>query len=685
MEQLEHLKEELAQKSALLENAKTQLKKEFFGIDEAIDQIIENVSSWLLLNQFQERPMVINLWGLTGVGKSALIERLTQLIKFNDLYYRFDLGEKNSNLSFSNELQELCENKEDSPIIITLDEFQHSRTIDSGGMGRKEIDEDKNRMVWELIDSGKIRYIDWIKGVWSLNKYIQKLTSLAEVGLETKGGKVTKGKKIFCQEMDIEYNANKDLLLVPEGYYAMILSYARSKYGLKLLSDVKKFMCKLDIEESLLLLKSIYRKSQKPAIKNFSKSLIFVIGNLDEAYHVNKEYSTEIDANDFHKITKKISLPEIKQALRERYRDEQVARLGNIHIIYPALNREAYHKIITHELEKFSNSLYAKLKVGFYFDQTVKEAIYLEGVYPTQGVRPLLTTINHHLKNKMSYFIHKIFKAEIQPDKLMFSIQDDLMICQFLSKGKLLFTSKQKLHFQIKQLRKNKKDEMQAITAVHESGHAILSALLLNLTPEYVYSVTSDHGNSGFTFIHMDRLITTRKNLPYIIAMRLGGIAAEELIFGAENLSSGAGSDILYATESAMDLLKKRGFGKTPINYAGGPSEAGNVYNDYKPVEQEAKALIEEGKALALETLQKERKLLLILSDYLLHNTCIKKAELKDIVQTHAKSDLNSGYSKYFFRDKLQNAVRSAMHEEEKEKEYYNRRLSLVSAKNRAS
>ncbi len=39
---------------------------------------------------------------------------------------------------------------------------------------------------------------------------------------------------------------------------------------------------------------------------------------------------------------------------------------------------------------------------------------------------------------------------------------------------------------------------MQAITAVHEAGHAILSMVLLKVLPQTVNAITADDGNAGF-------------------------------------------------------------------------------------------------------------------------------------------------------------------------------------------
>ena len=83
---------EFIKKQEILDQARTILKREFVGLDAIIDEVIESLSSWYLFPDLQDKPVVINLWGLTGVGKSALVQRVSELIHFDKKYFHFDLG-----------------------------------------------------------------------------------------------------------------------------------------------------------------------------------------------------------------------------------------------------------------------------------------------------------------------------------------------------------------------------------------------------------------------------------------------------------------------------------------------------------------------------------------------------------------------------------------------------------------
>ncbi len=93
-------------------------------------------------------------------------------------------------------------------------------------------------------------------------------------------------------------------------------------------------------------------------------------------------------------------------------------------------------------------------------------------------------------------------------------------------------------------MRKERKDELQAITAVHEAGHTVLSIALLHSLPEYAYSVTADSETGGFVFVKTKWKYTAKNQIHNRVAVMLGGYIAEELIFGEDYVTTGAESDL---------------------------------------------------------------------------------------------------------------------------------------------
>ena len=89
----------MLEKIKALEEAKLKLKSEFIGIDNIIDQIIENITPWYVTPEILEKPVVVSLWGLTGTGKTSVIRKLINYLDLSDKSIFFDCGqETNTNV-----------------------------------------------------------------------------------------------------------------------------------------------------------------------------------------------------------------------------------------------------------------------------------------------------------------------------------------------------------------------------------------------------------------------------------------------------------------------------------------------------------------------------------------------------------------------------------------------------------
>lgn len=636
------LKESFLSKQARLEIARTTLKSEFFGIDKAIDELINNTRSWYVLNGYQNRPLVVNLWGLTGVGKTSLITRLAELLSYQDRLFKFDLGDKNGNNSFRDNINDVCEKDENEPIIIVLDEFQHCRTLK--GPMRTEVDSDANRKVWELIDSGKIDYFNWYHGLSRLSDYVKKLKYFIENGVTVKNGLVVKGWTQYYAEFNeddaFSVPSNKaEKHFIDTCYYDKIMEYAGAHYNFTLESELKAYLFTLNGEESVDFLIDVISIASRPQVKNFSKALIFIIGNLDEAYDMSANLSADIDADTFYESSLKITLSQIKRALTARFRNEQIARLGNIHIIYPALNKKAYKNIIQHELEKVKKQTREDLDLELEFEGSVRQLIYKEGVFPTQGVRPLLTTINYLIKTNLPVYFSEILIHNLQVNRLRFVVADKQLICFYSDKNDEVYEKAVYIETPLEDIRVSNKDDMQAITAVHESGHVLISALLLKVIPDHVYSVTTETDANGFVYSKFPWKYVAKQEIVKRVAMYLGGFVAEEVVFGEENITTGSSSDIQSATKFLSRMYKTEGLGALPIYYNLDATDALAIH-DVKAVELEIQETMKKGYSLAKETIEREMNLLLTMSDYLSDHSFIEKENLKQMIQSHKISEV---------------------------------------------
>lgn len=107
------------------------------------------------------------------------------------------------------------------------------------------------------------------------------------------------------------------------------------------------------IEEQL---RTFRESGQRQCEMDYSRLLVFVCGNLDEMY---EDVATSVDdcdsdADTFHSLTSKLSVTDVKQALNKRFKPEQVARLGNEHVIYPSLSRRAYEQLIERDCARYA-------------------------------------------------------------------------------------------------------------------------------------------------------------------------------------------------------------------------------------------------------------------------------------------------------------------------------------------
>jgi cell division protease FtsH len=104
-------------------------------------------------------------------------------------------------------------------------------------------------------------------------------------------------------------------------------------------------------------------------------------------------------------------------------------------------------------------------------------------------------------------------------------------------------------------------EEERKVTAFHEAGHTLMTRLLL--PQNYISKVTiipSVRGAGGFSLsIPKDSLYLTKKQLEANIKVLFAGRAAEELIFGKEDITTGASNDISKASNLLMDYIGKYG------------------------------------------------------------------------------------------------------------------------------
>jgi cell division protease FtsH len=104
-------------------------------------------------------------------------------------------------------------------------------------------------------------------------------------------------------------------------------------------------------------------------------------------------------------------------------------------------------------------------------------------------------------------------------------------------------------------------EQEKKLTAYHEAGHAIVGRLMPEHDPVYKVSIIPRGRALGVTMFlpEQDRYSHSKTWLESNLCSLYGGRVAEELIFGAEKVTTGASSDIQRATQIARDMVTKWG------------------------------------------------------------------------------------------------------------------------------
>ncbi len=99
------------------------------------------------------------------------------------------------------------------------------------------------------------------------------------------------------------------------------------------------------------------------------------------------------------------------------------------------------------------------------------------------------------------------------------------------------------------------------ITAFHEAGHALVTKLVApDNSVTKVTIIPSTKGAGGFSMnIPKDKMYLTKKEILSQIKINLAGRAAEEIVFGSENVTTGASNDIEKASEYIKNYIMKYG------------------------------------------------------------------------------------------------------------------------------
>lgn len=667
-------KKEFKSKTNKLNKAKKTLKKEFVGLDDVIDEVIDLIEPWYLFPDAQIRPTIINLWGMTGVGKTSLVVRLFEILGITSIY-KFDIGdfsEDNSDTKLKYKISDsITKLKENDQFVLVFDEYQLGRTISENG---EEINRSSLRILWELYDTGKIEIINSSYNTTRMYILLQKLEECVSNNVTAINGVVNGNEDFYCKVFGIKRGTNNDNGgVIPDNEGVILdededLTFIPSYFGWTIheiwenrfmgREDTLNYLKTLNEKQTLDFINETLEQSIVPTLYDFSNTVIFNIGNIDEAYRIANDINPDSDADFLYEYTKKITLPEIKQCLLKRYRPEQIARLGNNHVLYKSFNSQMYKDLIQIHINIFKEKIYDKFDLIIDCDDSVYDILYKEGVFPTQGTRPVFSTITSLIEGYTGKIISDIIKKDVlNVVKLKWAYHNKNHIVEFIGdKDELLFTKKYPVLLKTESLRENSKDDVQALVGLHEAGHAVCGMVALNLIPKHVVSRAADSDAGGFCMLEKPTFRSAeliRNDLIYT----LGGYAAEVIGFGENFLTNGSSGDIESATTISLEYVKKYGMTGKPMAMAAKTLQSSYTYGDQdiNDSDKQAMKLIEISLEKAKEILRSEIKLLTEIAKYLSENNRMDSKMLKEYYDKYAvnKVEFKNKENYYGFKEKL--------------------------------
>ena len=189
-------------------------------------------------------------------------------------------------------------------------------------------------------------------------------------------------------------------------------------------------------------------------------------------------------------------------------------------------------------------------------------------------------------------------------------------------------------------------EDEKRMTAYHEAGHAIVALHEPASDPIHKATIIPRGRALGMVMRlpERDNYSYHRDKMYANLAVSMGGRVAEELIFGYDKVSSGASSDISYATSLARDMVTRWGMSDAlgPLQYAEADEEVflgysvnrqRNMSNETAQlIDKEIRRIVDEGYARAKTVLEEHSAELETLAKALLEYETLSGDEIKTLM-----------------------------------------------------
>ncbi len=189
-------------------------------------------------------------------------------------------------------------------------------------------------------------------------------------------------------------------------------------------------------------------------------------------------------------------------------------------------------------------------------------------------------------------------------------------------------------------------DKEKELTAYHEAGHALVGHVLPDSDPIHKVTIIPRGGTGGVTWSipPEDKSYHSVVEFKDVLARLLGGRIAEELIYGKDHVTTGAGSDLPKAAELARDMIVNQGMGSGKLRDQVFRVDEGMMLDRMvherqfsedtaKLIDDEVESLIKEAATRARTVIKANMQKLHDLKDRLLEKETVEAEEVVEILK----------------------------------------------------